>query len=81
MTSLNGPWRVLLLDRDPEDPRWLLATVTLSADVRPASLDAAGRYTDWTEVVAWVHASAGRPVELTPVPDALAWHVREGKSR
>jgi hypothetical protein len=27
--------RVLALDRDPANPKWLLATVTLPADMRP----------------------------------------------
>jgi hypothetical protein len=76
--DINGPWRVLLLDRDPEDPRWLLATVSLSADVRPAVLDAAGRYSDWAEVSAWVHAQIGTPVALVPVMDALAWRIDQG---
>lgn len=74
----NGPWRVLILDRDPGDPRWLLATVALSADVRPAILDGAGRYTDWADVTLWVQRSLGRPVALVPVHDALAWRADEG---
>ena len=57
----NGPWRVLVLDRDPEDPKWIIATVTMAADVRPAVLDAAGRYTGWLAVTEWVAAMVGRP--------------------
>lgn len=74
----NGPWRILVLDRDPADPKWLLATVTLPADVRPAVLDAAGRYADWTAVVQWMASLTGSPVALVPVQDALAWRVDEG---
>jgi hypothetical protein len=72
---VTGPWRVLLLDRDPEDPRWLLATVTLASDVRPAVLDAAGRFTDWAEVTAWMQGQLGHAAVLVPVHDALAWTV------
>jgi len=71
-------WRVLLLDRDPEDPRWLIASITLSSDVLPAWLDPAGRYEDWAQVTQWVRARVGRPVALVPVHDALAWRVDEG---
>ncbi len=74
----NGPWRVLLLDRDPSDPLWLLAAVATSADVLPAELDTAGRYLGWEYVTQWVRGNLGRPeVALTPVHDALAWRVDE----
>ena len=33
--AVNGPWRVLILDRDPDDPKWIVATVVELADVRP----------------------------------------------
>jgi hypothetical protein len=72
---------VLVLDRDPEDPKWIIATVSLSADVHPAVLDAAGRYTGWQAVTEWVAAMVGRPVALVPVHDALAWRVDEGGPR
>jgi hypothetical protein len=32
----NGPWRVFILDRDPADPKWILATVATPGDIRPA---------------------------------------------
>jgi hypothetical protein len=72
---LGGPWRIVLLDRDPADPKWLLATVTIPADVRPAVLDLAGRYAGWKRTCDWVHDLTGQPVSLVPVADALAWHV------
>jgi hypothetical protein len=37
--ATNGPWRIVILDRDPDDPMWIIATVTIAADVRPASVD------------------------------------------
>lgn len=32
----DAPWRLLILDRDPADPEWLIAAVTLATDVLPA---------------------------------------------
>ncbi len=72
----GGPWRLLVLDRDPEDPKWVLCTVSLESDVRPAVLDAAGRYQDWAEVTEWAKLQAGGSVSLDSVHDALAWEVR-----
>ena len=74
----NGPWHVLVLDRDPADPKWLIATVSLPSDVRPADLDDVGRYRDWAEVCHWAQLAVGRPVALVPLHDALAWRVDEG---
>lgn len=76
----GSPWRLLFLDRsDPRDPHWLLATVTRAADVRPAVLDEAGRYTDWREVTQWVRDNLGRSeVSLVPLPIPLVWRVDEG---
>jgi hypothetical protein len=66
MADLSTParhehsWRILLLDRDPNDPKWLLATVTLPVDVRPRR---PGRrwalHTGCAEVTAWVHGQLG----------------------
>jgi hypothetical protein len=75
--SGKGPWRVLILDRNPADPKWLVATVSLSLDVRMAVVEADGRYQDWPEVVRWVSEVSGQDVELIPVTDALCWHVDE----
>jgi hypothetical protein len=72
---------VLVLDRDPEDPKWIIATVSMAADVRSAALDAAGGYTGWQAVAEWVAATVGRPVALVPVYGALAWRVDEGARR
>jgi len=68
----NGPWRVLILDRDPDDPKWIVATVVELADVRPAGPGAAV-----DEVTtAWVAGRAGLArAALTPLPGALAWRV------
>jgi len=74
-TTGNGPWRILVLDRDPTDPKWILATVGAPADVWPARPGA----TVDEMTAAWVASASGlhRPA-LTPLPGALAWRVDEG---
>lgn len=73
------PWRTLLLDRDRTDPKWIMATVALPLDVRPAVLDIDGRYTGWQSAAHWVAGSVGRHASLSPM-DALVWAIREGIS-
>ncbi len=48
------PWRILILDRDPADPKWVLATVVIPSDVRrpcstppPATLASRPPPTGW----------------------------------
>jgi hypothetical protein len=73
----GSPWRILILDRDPEDPKWLFATVSIPSDVRPAVLDASGHYQDWPEITAWVRTMFPGAVELTLVHGVLAWTAAE----
>jgi hypothetical protein len=78
----NGPWRFVLFDAsDPDDPRWVLLSVTTPSDVRPADVDATGRrYTDWQAVTAWVRAQVGRrEVSLIPLDldRSQLWRVDE----
>jgi hypothetical protein len=72
-TTGTGPWRLLVLDRDPGDPKWILATVATPADVRPARPAEAGP----DEVTAaWVNAQHGLAhAPLTPLPGAAVWRV------
>ena len=74
-SGTNGPWRVLILDRDLADPKWILATIATPDEIRPAPPDA----TVDEVTAAWVASAAGlfRPA-LTPLPGALAWRVDEG---
>jgi len=73
----NGPWRLLILDRDPADPKWILATVTSPADVQPA--DPTDPVTGMQQAGDWVRALLGRPhATLTPMTRAHVWRVDEG---
>jgi hypothetical protein len=79
-TTTTGLWRILLFDpSDPADPRWILASVVMPSDVRPADTDDSGhRYTDWPAVTRWVRAQVGRSdVSLVPMDRALCWRVDE----
>lgn len=58
-TSGNGPWRLLILDRDPQDPKCILATVTSPGDVRPAR--ARRRAAILPASAAWVRGLLGQP--------------------
>ena len=76
-TTNNGPWRLLILDRDPQDPKWILATVTSPGDVEPADLG------DVLAILpaggAWVRRLLGQPhAALTPMTRAHVWRVDEG---
>ena len=65
----NGPWRVLIFDPDPADPKWVLATVASPRDVRPASSTA--RDVD-DATTAWVIATSGlHDLALIALPSAL----------
>jgi hypothetical protein len=76
---VTGLWRVLILDTsDPDDPRWLIATVQPGiGDVRPAAVSPAGRYEDWHEVTQWVRRQVAPEVALIPVPGARVWRADE----
>jgi hypothetical protein len=76
-TSGNGPWRLLILDRDPADPKWILATVATPGDIEPADLG------DMLAIPpaggAWVRRQLGKPgASLTPMTRAHVWRVDEG---
>jgi hypothetical protein len=70
------PWRILILDRERGDPKWILATVATPDDVRPARPGA----TVDEVTTAWVASAASlfHPA-LTPLLSALCWRVDEGR--
>jgi hypothetical protein len=75
---VNGPWRLLILNRNPDDPQWLIATVTLAEDTKPAVLGVGGGF-GWEGTGNWVRERLGRPVALEGLHDALVWLIREGE--
>jgi len=65
---------------DPADARWIICTVTLSCDVRPAATRG-GRFADWEETTRWVREQTSEAqVSLVPVAVA-AWRVDPGPPR
>ena len=75
----NGPWRLLVLDRDEADPKWILATVASPADVQPA--DPGDLFTDAQQAGDWVRGLLGRPhATLTPMTRAHVWRIDEHPS-
>jgi hypothetical protein len=76
IAQLAGPWRILVLDRDPADPKWLLATIVTPGDVQPA-LDGPGGCTPTLdgEVGEWLRGLLGHAVHLTPLHRAEAWRI------
>jgi hypothetical protein len=78
LPARNGPWRLLILDRDPTDPKWILALVMAPGDVRPAQLGPGGTVAGWEMVTAWVRGLLGRPyATLTPLTHPDMWRVDE----
>jgi hypothetical protein len=84
VTPVPHEWRVLIFDgHDPEDPRWIIATVTLATDVAPAvpspkmpalPITGSGAFPDWAEVRNWVKTQVGHTVALTPIA-AQVWDI------
>jgi hypothetical protein len=77
LPTANGPWRLLILDRDETDPKWILATVASPGDVQPADL---GDVLATLPVgAAWVRDQLGQPsAMLTPMTRAHVWRVENG---
>jgi hypothetical protein len=88
---VTGPWRVLVLDRDPADPKWILATVAAAGDVRPAPGAALGAVRTIRpahlvavdgETAGWVASASGLAVPaFTPLRHPAVWRVEEGGQR
>jgi hypothetical protein len=71
----GAPWRVLILDRSGDDPKWIIATVSLSSDVRGAEMEPGGwRYAGWSAVTEWVRGRVGQRARLVPV-SATVWRI------
>ena len=71
----KGPWRVLVLDRSSDDPKWIIATVSVTSDVRTAEIEPGGlRYAGWPAVSEWVRGRVGQRVRLVPV-SATVWRI------
>jgi hypothetical protein len=70
-----APWRVLILDRSGDDPKWIIATVSVPSDVRAAEMEPGGwRYADWPDVARWVRDQVGQRARLVPL-SATVWLI------
>jgi hypothetical protein len=71
----GAPWRVLVLDRSGDDPKWIIATVSVPSDVRAAEMEPGGwRYADWPEITRWVRDQVGQRARLVPL-SATVWLI------
>ena len=77
-TTGRGPWRLLVLDRDPTDPKWLVVAVA-PGDVRPVT-SIASVIPDMDEVThAWAAAASGlRRPAFTRLVHPEVWRIDEG---
>ena len=69
--STTRLWRLLILDPELGDPKWILATVAGPDDVRPA-----GPADTAPDEVTRAWAGAGT---LAPLPGALCWRADTGR--
>ncbi len=74
----NGPWRLLILDHDPPDPKGIVATVTPPGDVRPALTGPGGMSAALADAGRWVRRLLGRPgATLVPLHRPQVWRIDE----
>ena len=67
--------RGLVLDRSGDDPKWIIATVSVPSDVRAAEMESGGlRYVGWPAVTEWVRGRIGQHARLVPV-SATVWLI------
>ena len=81
-TTGNGLWRLLILDRDPTDPKFILATVASPADIRPVTNinSVTGELDDVT--LTWAARRGGLGLlAITRLPHAEVWRIDEGGQR
>jgi hypothetical protein len=76
----GAPWRVRILERSGDEPKWIIAIVSLSSDVRAAQMEPGGwRYTDWPNVTRWVRGRVGQRARLVP-QSATVWLIDAERS-
>jgi hypothetical protein len=79
--ATHARWRLLILDRDDDDgdPRWLIATVTDPADVRPAGDDERADGEPGERTREWAASRHAYPrLVLTALPSARVWRLDPG---
>ncbi len=82
MPAGAGPWRLLILDNDPLDPKWILATVTTPGDVEPALTAPGGVAAALAGVSPWLENRLGRiHPRLVPLHSPEVWRGDENPAR
>lgn len=68
--SVTGsPWRVLVLDRSSDGPKWIIATVSVPSDVQAAEMEPGGnRYAGWPAGAGRVRAASTFGLSPCPQP-------------
>jgi hypothetical protein len=72
----NGPWRVLILDSDPADPKWILATspgLKMCAPPGAATVDAV--------TAAWVALKSSLHKPAFAMPAVRCWRIDQPGKR
>jgi hypothetical protein len=77
--GVNGPWRMLIFGHDPADPKWIVATVTTPADVRPAVIGGGGVFAALADASRGAHPA--RPPRCRTGPAAPARSVADRRPR
>jgi len=81
-TTTNGPWRLLILDRSADDPKFILVTVASPADIRPVTNinSVTGELDDVT--ITWAARRGGLwAPALTRLPHPEVWRIDERGQR
>jgi hypothetical protein len=74
-SASTGKWRLLILDRDQDDPKWVMATVMTPEDVHPAYV-IDDQYTGWDEMTAWLRGVVGLDqARLVPLRRPEVWSI------
>jgi hypothetical protein len=77
-TTSRGPWRILVLDRSPDDMKFIIAVVANGGDVRPAG---PGAVLDEV-TVRWAAGRSGLYVPVfTRQPHPEVWRIDEHPQR
>jgi hypothetical protein len=78
-SSSNGPWRLPILDRSADDPKFILATVASPVDIRPVTnINSVTLELD-DVTITWAARRGGLSfLAITRLPHPEVWRIDEG---